>query len=582
MRTLSSILFVSALCAAQETTTRPPAADPLRFVPRDAVLVVKCKGFGGWGEEFAKTGLGKVVAAGALARPWQAMWSELEKDAPLDAAERTKLAAALETLGSHRGEITLGLAVDFGPMLAAKPPELLVSLAMTGADAELERIATAISGLLPDDGADRSIAGEPMKLHAVEDFEVTAPFRRDGALVMLLGNDLDRQAASCLEPHESSFALVPAVAAAPFAVQAEIGTVVQSLVERLQQSTDEEHGKIAKAVVEFGGTAVRRAWLTMAADGPWVAQRSELEYGDGPRGVLDCFLPVRKGPPRLLRLVPAAAANWSVSAFDFEALFASYVKAFAMFGDDAPMSREELEAKFTEFTKLRLHEDVLALLGGEHLRIDDAMDAMDVDEEELEEPVERFDMRWGDSCYAIALRDGKALAANVEKALRSRGLHAARKTEEYGDVKIHRLKLLGAIDLEYAFAGDLLVYGIGGGEGTARNLRGILDGVAAQQRGEPAPELPAPLRQRLEGMDGDWTTIDVATFADVLDALGTSMDALSAIATEEDLEDPQVRPWVAIATFGRALRAELVRHRAETTVTVGRFRADGCTWRSRW
>lgn len=581
MRTLASFVFLSSLVVAQETATSPVGPDLLRFLPRDAVLIVRSKGLGSYGETFAKTGVGKLVAAGALARPWQQLVDELEnEEALLEDVDPKKITAVLGAFAAHRGELAAGLAIDCGPMFDGEPPELLVSFAMTGEAEELDRLTAAITEVLPGDGADRTIGGEPTKLHAIGEYQLTAPLRRDGAIVMLLGNDLEQQAAKCLEPHPP-IGLVPVVATAAFGLQCEVETIVQHVLERLQKSDAPEQDRIAKAITQLGGAAVRRVWTTFAPDGPWVGQSGGVEFAGGTRGLVDCFLPASKTSPRMVQLVPPGANNWNVSVFDFEALHRCYVQGFELIGDDAPMSREEFEAKFTEFTKLRLHDDVIALLGSEYLRVDDFVETGEL-EEDADERVTAFDQRWGDSCYAIALRDGKTMAQNVEKALRSRGLHAARKTEEYGGVKIHRLKLLGAIAIEYAFAGDVLVYGIGNGEGTARNLRGVLDAVAARQKGERAPELPAPLRERLQGIDEDWTTIDVATFTDVIDGFVGAAGSLEALLAEEDVDMPEMRSFLALAKFASALRAELVRHRAETTVTVGRFRSDACVWRSRW
>ncbi|HEU4418287.1 MAG TPA: hypothetical protein VFT55_05070, partial [Planctomycetota bacterium] len=249
-----------------------------------------------------------------------------------------------------------------------------------------------------------------------------------------------------------------------------------------------------------------------------------------------------------------------------------YGKVFEQFGEEMPQGREEIEAMFTEFTKLRLHEDFLSLLGGEYMQITDFADVLDLDEEHA----------LGDICLVVHLLDARAAAQNLDKALRARGMHAARKTEDYGDTKIYSLRLFGMVPVEYAFAEDVFVLGLGGGEGTRKNLRSVLDTVAARSKGAAATELSAAVQTRLQGWPEDWAAIDVGDLSEVLDGVITSFDTAFAMVAEGELEEDGLE-WVQrLADFARKLRPELLRHDAAVTLNTTYLARDACVVRSRW
>jgi hypothetical protein len=169
----------------------------------------------------------------------------------------------------------------------------------------------------------------------------------------------------------------------------------------------------------------------------------------------------------------------------------------------------------------------------------------------------------------VTLRDGKAFADAVEKALRKRGLHAARKTEEYAGVKVHRMNLLGSYPIEYAIADQLLVLGIGGREGTQRNLRGVLDRAAAAAAGKPARDLPAPVSARLQRLPPDWCGLSVTSLLDILDAFDALGSIAGTVAQPDDAnpEDEAVRrAFEAFGALVSACRTEVARLQVDSMV----------------
>src|SRR5204862_200381 len=93
--------------------------------------------------------------------------------------------------------------------------------------------------------------------------------------------------------------------------------------------------------------------------------------------------------------------------------------------------------------------------------------------------------------------DNEHLAVDADVALtaNTRGLHAARKTEEYAGTKVHRLRV--GVEIEYAVTDDLLLLGFGNSAGAQKSLRAVLDERAARAAGKPAAEPTAGVKERL-------------------------------------------------------------------------------------
>ncbi|HEX6813122.1 MAG TPA: hypothetical protein VF384_15980, partial [Planctomycetota bacterium] len=425
-------------------------------------------------------------------------------------------------------------------------------------------------------------AGQQVRVHEAPGGQCTAPFLHEGTLVMLWSSDLEKQAAPCLDKRDNAFPLAPQLQGTVFGLQIEAHEAVRSFLDALAKLPDgakfheDDAAQIAKALELSGVRAVQRFVATAFADGKHLGQEMRLEFTATARGLFDAIMPVRRTNPRLLTFLPASAQNWGIGIFDMEAALNLYGMVFEQFGGELPLSREEIEGKFTEFTKLRLHEDVLSLLGGEYMRIDDYAFDLDAD---VDERLERIDENYGNSCFVVQLRDAKSMAQNLEKALRARGLHAGRKTEEYADTKIYTLRLLGTMPIEYAFAADVVVVGIGGGETTRQNLRSVLDTVAARTKGAAATELSAAVQARLQGWPEDWAAIEVGDLGEILDGMITSFEGLAAMLPEDEQE---LDIGQHLVEFARKLRTELVRHDAAAALSASYSARDAYVIRSRW
>jgi len=570
--TLVLLSLVPALLAQQ-------APDPFRYVPADAAFVLRAKGPAAWRTDLAATGIGKALTAPGMAASWNELVDSCRKELDPDGGHAKQFGKLVDQLLGHAGTIVLAVRFDFSKVTEDHPPGFLVSLAVTGdGHTDLEQLAKTIGDLLPDGAADRQLAGQQVRVHTVHKVQFTAPFLHEGSLVMLCSSDLETQAALCLDRREHAFPVAPQLQGGVFGVQIEAHEPIRALLDAMAGFDDERARLITKGAELAGLRSVQRLLTTMFADGTHLGQESRIEFNDGARGLFDVILPVRRNTPRLLGYLPPNAQNWSIGIVDVQALHALYTAVFEKIGDEIPMTREKIESSFTEFTKLRLHEDFLALLGDEYMRIDEFTTVTDTENEALE----KLDERFGDSCFVVHLRDAKVAAQNLEKALRARGMHAARKTEDYGDTKIYALRLLGAFPIEYAFAADVFVIGIGGGEGTRQNLRRVLDTVAARGKGAAATELSAAVQARLQGWPEDWAAIDVGDLSEILDGLITSIDSALVMVAEADVEPEGLDIAHRLVALARKLRPELVRHDAAVALSAGYSARAAYVLRSRW
>jgi hypothetical protein len=173
--------------------------------------------------------------------------------------------------------------------------------------------------------------------------------------------------------------------------------------------------------------------------------------------------------------------------------------------------------------KVRLEEDLIAHLGTEVLMVEDT----ELDAEDLEEMPSAL----AGSCIGVALRDGKAFGASLETMLRSRGLHASRKSEDYAGTKIYQLKPGGLFELEYAVTDDLLLVVLGKSEGARRNLRAVLD---ARANPTAKPEFSAPIEKHLQVLPAGWSGLSVTPVGQLLSGFGNMFNTLAMMGEMPD------------------------------------------------
>jgi hypothetical protein len=179
---------------------------------------------------------------------------------------------------------------------------------------------------------------------------------------------------------------------------------------------------------------------------------------------------------------------------------------------------------------------------------------------------------FGGSCVGIALRNGKAFGESLEKILRSRGLHAARKSEDYADTKVHRLAIGAMLEVEYAVTDDLLLLALGKYEASRRNLRAVLDARAkAGEGGDLAPAVAA----HVAAVPAGWSGISVTQVAQIAETASTMLGAMSAM-------DPGMRELEAVVPVMKALAGEMKRFGLEVMTSTTHTSERSYVARMRW
>lgn len=581
MRALALFLSCTPALHAQQTP------DVFRFLPPAATAVVRLQGPAAWRTELATTGIAKVLASKPVGESLDQFLAAAAAALELDAAGRAKVAAVWEKLADHRGEIVVGAAVELAGLQPRQWPPTTVSLAIFGdGHTDLEALGKALTACLPTAAAGAApvetlpLHGHTLPVHRFGDWAMTEPFLHDGALLVLCGNDLAARAEQVLAPRPEPFAAAPELRRGVLGVQIDGKVSVAQLLEAAKNVPGRPDVPLATLAEQAGLLSFERLVYSIFADGKYLGQELGLEFGSQPRGGFDVVFPVRDQRPALLRLLPAGTANFQAAQFDLDALHEIYAQMTALLGDELPMTREQIEATFTEYTKLRLQEDLLALIGGEYLQIDDFHVQRREDGEAEDDPLR--EVGEAGSCFLVHLRNGAQLAKNVEKALRARGLHAGRKSEDYAGTRIHRLKLLGSLPIEYAFAGDVFV-GSFGGDGPSQLLRRVLDAQVAVTGGAVPAELHPGILARLDGLPADWSGLESGEMVEVVDWLATSFESIEAGLggqgmTLADLDGV----YHLVPGLLRSLRGEVLRHGADVAVTATYSTKRRMSMRSRW
>ena len=233
------------------------------------------------------------------------------------------------------------------------------------------------------------------------------------------------------------------------------------------------------------------------------------------------------------------------------------------------MTFEDFEAMAAEELKVRLKEDLIDHLGTELLTISDlraTMDAAMADEGD-EDPMAMF----AGSCYVLSLRDGKAFGESLEKAIRARGMHAARKSEEYQGNKIYRIAFAGLVETEYCVLDDALLVAIGGDEASRANLRAVLD----QRAGGTTGSLPEKVQAIVAQMPKGWSGVTVTS---VTSMFGAFNGVFQQIAEMGDAPPELATLGQVLEGLDNDLRRLGLENMVQTTYTSKRRMATLMRW----
>jgi len=578
MRILAAMLCSTALLAQAKT-------DPLRYVPAEADVVMRVVGPAAWRRDFAATGLGKAFADPELAPIWERLvkyfGSTFELDGEVLGEEgRGNFQTAWRELQGYGGDIVFAGRVDWDAVdvTADHFPGAGV-LVFGGADGvDLDSLIEKVTAMLPaETEGEMEVAGVAAPVRDLDGTQLVGPFQHDGNAVLLIGQDLEKRSSWFFEG-QADRVIPKDLRTSSFFMEVQLKSAVAKLFE-IMETISRPDGPLLRLI---GVEAMRSFSFSVYPDEGYVGQKIELRFGEESRGLIDVVVPPRTKRPGLLRYLPAGAGTYASAPMDIAALERFYKHSMTELQDDLPISREEIERRFTEMTKVDLFKDILAHIGDEYMRIDDLSGEGDYDEDDSE-AVANAKEKLADGCFVIKLRDGRALAKSLNTMIRARGLHVGRKRTDYQGTNIYSMNLLGMLAIEYAVTDSLLVIGVGGGEGTKQNLRGVLDAASAVAAGGDVAPLAKEVDVRLAGMPADWCGIQVASFVDLLETISGGFDSLEAMFAEEGIDEGDLdESWRLIFDTSKALKSALPRHGAGVVVNLDYYQKDRYVMRSRW
>jgi hypothetical protein len=484
-------------------------------------------------------------------------------------------------IAEYQGDLVVSFAVDWQdavlfPMGDDEPEvPFAMTIALTPhASYDLAPLAQAVDGAMrkkfegSSSRQSKELAIGDHRLTAVFDGTIwgTIPTLVDGHLVMFFGNEIEAAATKAIEGKER-FEAADA-AAKPMFLHADlrgfVGAMERGMAD-MAEATGEttDFGMLLDTV---GLRAMESLRMTVGADGKHSAVDLMLGMRSEKRGLF-AMLPQTTAQPKLLRMVPAGVSQWSVVPLDLGALYASAEQFVTLLEEQMPMSWPDMMSAMAEELKVRLKEDLLDHMGQEAILISSAETELD----DTDSPMAGID----GMCAAFALRDGAAFGKSLETMLRARGLHAARKTEEYQGAKIHRMTVAAVLELEYAVVDDLLLLALGSNEEGRAALRGILDAKASGT----TSELPAAVKAHLDAAPPGWSGIGLTRQIDTMRVLATQFESLMPMM-EADGDDTEMFAMV-ISTL-KGVADEMQRLGMEAMVAFTYCNAAGIGYHLRW
>lgn len=519
MRTTSPFLFaalVSLPLAAQDK------ADPFRFVPADAQLVVRIPSPAKARAMFAGTSMQKLwdsAAGRRLVVPAKAALEEMIEKARKEEPRAAEFLDAI--LNEWAGDLVLGVRVDLAGLMSDddEAPPYVASVTLTSdGKIDLATHAAALAELAEEESSEQKLdleaGGHTFRAARDGTGDVfTFPQAIDGNLVLFVGSDLEKDLAS-FAGSDARFQSAGAESQRAMSAHVSVDLLAKAMRAGLVEALEGAPFDVDKLFTAFGLDALTAFELSVAPHGEHVGLDMTMAFGDGPRGIFG-IAATEPSSKKLLRLLPADADMFSVGRLPIGPLVDWVGGLVDEVSPATGMDWKTAQDAFAEECKVRLVEDLVAHLGSEMLMVQDMKAQME--QIAADEDADEVSAAFAGTCVGMELRDGKAFGASLEKLLRSRGLHAARKSEDYQGTKIYRLNLAGMLEVEYAVTDDLLLVGGGSSEASRRSLRAVLD-----QRAQPAEgDLPAALAAKLSKLPDGWSSFGVSSLSSILDAAST-------------------------------------------------------------
>ncbi len=512
LQPFSAAMALTAIAGAAPLS----AQGPFELLPADTLAVAWVDAPSEFADDLSRTRLARVLRdptlwrAAGVDEDWMAPMRAALEDAHIDADE------LLEQLAEYSGRVVIGAGIDIGAVRAAiaegttansidfAPWCALILGATDGID--LGEVALTLRDVGqatdPDRITEIDAAGHTIEVLQPGDVEITLPFLVDDHLMVLVGENVERTAQRLLSEPRGGFlerCTPPDESAAVWIDAAAVSQLAQSLL----QAQDDTAATVADLL---GIDALRAAWLALSTREDRVVLRTNLTL-DHTDGLISALTDISKGPPSLLRAIPTERDYWSIGKYNLHALYDAAVATADALADVTGETAAELEDQFAAMFRVRLREDLLDHVGEELLSVGAGTNA-GLDPDAADDGGEG-------TCWGLQLRDGRTFGEHLERALRSRGLHATRRKEVYRDEEVFDLSLFGAFRLFYCVTDDLLLLGFG--EPGAGELRAILDAAKRQPSAGDSIAPPAHVAALLEQVTPGWQGITVTRLPPILE-----------------------------------------------------------------
>jgi hypothetical protein len=563
-RLLPSASRLVGLCAISALLE---AQDVARFLPPDPMISLRAVGPREVGERMAETNYGRLLAdpAAAPIRELPGKLLDIALEEVGDPRAEAHVRRAYELLRDYGGRMSAAASFDFDESSEDAIRGLLIGIVLepdgktdfaaviemfrdAANDAEMEQrtVGTDESGFTIARGDNR--------------MELALPRVIDGHLVCYLGFDLEQAVARLGEQ--------PAVAAETNAPDASSTSLMDLHVDvgRLVSSGALRAGSSGELDLEVVDAVVKRLGLkhfdmSLRADGEFF--RSDYAISaTAASSILDVLQPNIESTP-IAMLAPPNHENWTTVRLDLSEIL-NLVRDVTMAtrGDDL----FELIDQLSPELGVDIRRDLIGVLDGQVLILNDSFAALAAVGEDDDEDLESAGLYSG----VIGLRDSKAFDATLEKLLRSRGLHAARKTTEYRGVPIRTINA-AIVQLSYAIVNEGIAFGVG--RIGVDSVRSIIDASLAATDGQRQIRFPERFAERRRRLGEGWRDFQITSSSGYAGLLK------EAVASElGDLEDepdaamvlaavrPAIDAWLDLAP-----RFDLERNLAAMRLVPGRL-----------
>jgi hypothetical protein len=251
-------------------------------------------------------------------------------------------------------------------IVVALSPDGSFDLAALGKELEKAVEAGPAAGQLRD----LAVGDLRLRVSGDETMNMAVPTMVDGHLVMVMSNDLEKNAERLLASDER---YTGGSGNDPLFVHVELNTMMKTLMDVVGAQMEDQGAPfdVVQLMRDAGLGSLDSFTMSLGAEGKHVAASFEMGMKEGDRGIFNMIDTGVKTAPKVLRYVPPASEQFNAMSVNLGALYDVVAKVWGGLGDVVPMTWEDAQTSFAEGMKVRLKEDLIDHLGMEVLMLQD-------------------------------------------------------------------------------------------------------------------------------------------------------------------------------------------------------------------